>query len=224
MPIYKTKNENFFKKWSPEMAYVSGFFAADGSMIKNKRGAYFIEFKSTDKEIINKIRKTIRANLAIGEYQPKQENHNKRYRLQIGSKEIFKDLLKLGMTPNKSLTLKMPKIPDKYFSHFIRGYFDGDGNVSISHYVRRARNNKKSITILSGFTCGSKKFLEKLFTKLKKITNISSGTLYYHSKGHRLFFSVKDSLILYKFMYADTTNNLFLSRKKKIFEKYFKLR
>ena len=169
MPIYKTKNENFFKKWSPEMAYVSGFFAADGSMIKNKRGAYFIEFKSTDKEIINKIRKTIRANLAIGEYQPKQENHNKRYRLQIGSKEIFKDLLKLGMTPNKSLTLKMPKIPDKYFSHFIRGYFDGDGNVSISHYVRRARNNKKSITILSGFTCGSKKFLEKLFTKLKKL-------------------------------------------------------
>ena len=169
MPIYKTKNENFFKKWSPEMAYVSGFFAADGSMIKNKRGAYFIEFQSTDKEIINKIRKTIRANLAIGEYQPKQENHNKRYRLQIGSKEIFKDLLKLGMTPNKSLTLKMPKIPDKYFSHFIRGYFDGDGNVSISHYVRRARNNKKSITILSGFTCGSKKFLEKLFTKLKKL-------------------------------------------------------
>jgi len=44
MPIYKTKNENFFKKWTPEMAYVLGFFAADGSMVKNKRGACFIEF------------------------------------------------------------------------------------------------------------------------------------------------------------------------------------
>ncbi len=205
------------------MAYVLGFFAADGNMLKNKRGAHFIEFQSIDKEIINKIRKVLKTNLMIGEYQSEHKNYNKRYRLQIGSKEIFNDLLKLDMTPSKSLTLKMPKIPDKYFSHFVRGYFDGDGNVSISHYIRRARNNKRSITILSGFTCGSKKFLEELFTKLRELTNISGGTLYYHSNGHRLFFSVKDSLILYKFMYTRTTNNLFLPRKKKIFEKYFKI-
>ncbi len=224
MPIYKTKNENFFKKWTPEMAYVLGFFAADGNMLKNKRGAHFIEFQSTDKEIINKIRKVLKTNLAIGKYQSKYKNHNKRYRLQIGSKEIFNDLLKLGLTPNKSLTLKMPKVPNKYLSHFTRGYFDGDGNVSISYYVRRARNNKKSITILSGFTCGSKKFLEELFIKLKQLSNVFGGTLYHHSGAHRLFFSVKDSLVLYKFMYANTTNNLFLARKKKVFEKYFKLR
>jgi hypothetical protein len=48
MPIYRAKNENFFKKWSPEMAYVLGFFTADGNMLKNKRGAHFIEFNTTD--------------------------------------------------------------------------------------------------------------------------------------------------------------------------------
>jgi len=224
MPIYKIKNENFFKKWTPEMAYVLGFFAADGNMLKNKRGAYFIEFQSTDKEIIYKIRKVLKTNLAIGEYQSKHKNHNKRYRLQIGSKEMFNDLLKLGLTPNKSLTLKMPKVPDRYFSHFTRGYFDGDGNATIARYKNSKRHNKMRVTILSGFTCGSKKFLEGLFIKLRELTNISGGTLYYHSGGYRLFFSVKDSLVLYKFMYANTTNNLFLSRKKEIFEKYFKIR
>ncbi|PIP28260.1 MAG: hypothetical protein COX29_02045 [Candidatus Moranbacteria bacterium CG23_combo_of_CG06-09_8_20_14_all_35_22] len=67
MPIHKTKNENFFKKWSPEMAYVLGFFAADGCMIKNNRGAYFIEFQITDKDILLKIKKLLGSNHKITE-------------------------------------------------------------------------------------------------------------------------------------------------------------
>lgn len=224
MPIYRTKNENFFKKWTPEMAYVLGFFAADGNMLKNKRGAHFIEFTSTDKEIIDEIRNSLKSNLAIGEYQPKNKNHNKRYRLQIGSREIFNDLIKLGMTPSKSLTIKLPPVPEKHFHHFVRGYFDGDGNVTISRYIRSDRNSKKkSVTLLSGFTSGSKNFLEKLHLKLKKLAKISGGTLYYH-QGYRLYFSVNDSLLLYKFLYKNLNNNLYLSRKKKVFEKYFKIR
>jgi hypothetical protein len=42
MPIHKEINHDFFKLWTPGMAYVLGFFSADGSMIKNKRGACFI--------------------------------------------------------------------------------------------------------------------------------------------------------------------------------------
>ena len=58
MPIFKTKNENFFKAWSPDMAYVLGFFAADGSMYRTNRGTYFIEFQITDKDLLLKIRET----------------------------------------------------------------------------------------------------------------------------------------------------------------------
>lgn len=224
MPIYKKKDENFFQKWTPEMAYVLGFFAADGSMLKNKRGAHFVEFQSTEKEMIIKIKNILKSNLKMGVYQPKQKNYNKRYRLQIGSKIMFKDLIKLSMTQNKSLTLRMPKIPQKYFCHFVRGYFDGDGNVCITNYLRKSRGNKnKSVTILSGFTSGCKTFLEKLLKKLKEMAGVSGGTLYYHPNGYRLFFSVKDSLILYKFMYKEKTNGLYLPRKKKVFEKYFKI-
>lgn len=57
-------------------------------------------------------------------------------RIQISSKTLTADLLKLGCTPRKSLTLKFPN--DGIFKsndlirHFIRGYFDGDGSVFIS--------------------------------------------------------------------------------------------
>ncbi len=142
------------------------------------------------------------------------------YRLQIGSKGIFNDLLKLGLAPRKSKRIRLPFIPQEYFSHFVRGYFDGDGNVTICTYKRKARNNKLTTILQSGFISGSKKFLGDLQIKLRKIGGLLGGTLYY-SKGYRLFFSVKDSLLLYNFMYDNVNNNLFLQRKKKIFEKYF---
>ena len=51
MPVYKQVNHQFFHKWNPTMAYVLGYFAADGCMIKNKRGAHYIEFTSIDKRL-----------------------------------------------------------------------------------------------------------------------------------------------------------------------------
>jgi intein-encoded DNA endonuclease-like protein len=219
MPIFKTKNSDFFKIWSPEMAYVLGFFTADGNMIENKRGARFISIEITDKDILEQIREAIGSNHKIGVRKRKPPENNT-YRLQIGSKEMFGDLIKLGITPNKSKTIDLPIIPDEYFADFVRGYFDGDGNVAINNYIRKDRKNKISRTISSGFTSGSKNFLHNLHVKLKGIAKISGGTLNYGNGSYRLYFSVNDSWKLYKFMYNDK-NNLFLERKKDKFEKYF---
>jgi intein-encoded DNA endonuclease-like protein len=223
MPIFKKKNDDFFKKWSSEMAYVLGFFTADGNMIRNKRGAHFISIEITDRDLLIKIRTAIGSNHKIGIRKSINKRWKENYRLQIGSKAMFNDLIKLGLTPNKSKTIKLLKIPIKYFSDFVRGYFDGDGNVCISNYKRADRNFKKSRTLISGFTSGSKEFLSELFIKLKKLAKVNGGTLHEHS-GYRLYFSVKDSLIMYKFMYNNLRNNLFLLRKKKIFENYFNIK
>ena len=48
--IQRTKNGlnvDFFKKWSAEMAYVLGYFCADGGMFINPRGSKFILFQRT---------------------------------------------------------------------------------------------------------------------------------------------------------------------------------
>ncbi|MFA6974139.1 MAG: LAGLIDADG family homing endonuclease [Parcubacteria group bacterium] len=217
MSIFKKKNENFFKKWSPEMAYVLGFFAADGCMIKNNRGAHFIEFHITDRDIVVKIRKLLDSENKIA-----IRNRNTKwkigYRLQIGSKIMFEDLLSLGMTPRKSNTLKFPKVPKKYFNHFARGYFDGDGNVYANEYRRKGRK-KLSKTLLSGFTCGSEIFLKKMHREIKRLTKIIGGTLFVSRGCWHLYYSVNDSCKLYGFMY-NNAGDLFLNRKKKVFKNY----
>ena len=220
MPIQKTKNENFFKQWSPEMAYVLGFFTADGCMIKNKRGGHFIEFYIADRNILIKIRKILNSNHKIS-VRKTRDAWKTAYRLQIGSKIMFEDLLSLGLTSNKSKNVRLPFVPEKYFYHFVRGYFDGDGNVYGGHYKRANRNDKISTTLLSGFTSGSFIFLEQLQQKLKKYAGIIGGSLHERSGAYRLYYSVKDSCKLYEFMY-NTEGDLFLLRKKKIFEKYIK--
>jgi intein-encoded DNA endonuclease-like protein len=219
MPIYKTLNHNFFKSWSDNTAYVLGFFAADGSMTKNKRGAHFIEFHITDKEILEKIQLAIASSHKIAERSSGKSEHKTVYRLQIGSKAIFQDLLTLGMSPQKSLTLKFPNVPNQYLRHFVRGYFDGDGNVYFYEYQRKDRKSKVSRSLSTGFTCGSRAFLEKLQKKLQGLALLRGGSLYYHSGAYRLSYSTRDSCKLYNFMYNDG-DTLLLERKKIVFEKF----
>ena len=219
MPIFKTKNENFFKKWSSEMAYVLGFFCADGSMTQNKRGACFIEFQITDEDLLEKIKTVLGSNHKITA-RKRDPKFKTSYRLQIGSKAIFNDLINLGIVPQKSKILKFPKIPKKYLSDFVRGYFDGDGNVVVSQYNRKNRKSHKGRTMFAGFTSGSKNFLVGLQKCLQKHAFLGKGSLYFASKGHRLYYSVNDTKKLYSFMYRKLKSDLFLIRKKRIFELY----
>src|SRR3989344_9450685 len=126
MPMHRELNHDFFKKWSPDMAYVLGFFAADGSMIKKNRGAHFIEFTITDRVVLEQIQQVTNSTHRIAERE-RGGNSKTGYRLQIGSKKWFGDLTRLGLMQNKSKKLPLPKAPQKYFGDFVRGYFDGDG-------------------------------------------------------------------------------------------------
>ncbi|MBU4274629.1 hypothetical protein KKE19_02340 [Patescibacteria group bacterium] len=217
MPIFKTKNEDFFKKWTPEMAYVLGFFTADGTMIKNKRGAHFIEFEITDKDLLYKIRELFGSNHKIAE-RKRNNKWKKAFRLQIGSKEMFNDLLKLGLMPAKSKIIDLPKIPDQYFSHFVRGYFDGDGNV-LSGYFKKPDRKNKSYTLRTRFTSGSRLILDNLKIKLGNIVG-TDGSVNVSENTWRLNYGVNDSKKLFKFMYNNNkmTELIYLKRKYKIYK------
>ncbi len=220
MPTRKNVNKDFFKTWTPDMAYVLGFFAADGSMLKNKRGACFIEFQITDICVLKKIKKALGSDHKISSRQSKKNPKWKTlYRLQIGSKEIFNDLVGLGFTQAKTKTIKVPDIPVKVTSHFIRGYFDGDGCVYFKRH-RRSDNGKLSWFFSTHFTSGCEGFLKTLWKILNK-SGIEGGYLYKKERGHELVFSRRDSLALYGFMY-NNSGYLCLRRKKDIFEKAFK--
>lgn len=205
------------------MAYVLGFFAADGYMTENKRGAHFWNIQINDKELLEEIKKTIKSEHKISVKIRKKKEEKISYRLQIGSKKMYNDLYNLGMRQNKTKSLTVPKVPDNFFCHFVRGYFDGDGNVW-SGLIHKSRKTS-TISIQTVFTSCSEIFLQKIRDELEK-NNIKRGVLR-KGKGnfYRLVYSIYDSLNLYSFMYNKLgASNLFLKRKKDVFERYMKLR
>jgi intein-encoded DNA endonuclease-like protein len=226
VPIYKKVNKNFFKKWTSDMAYVLGFFAADGYITVNKRGGQFWCIQITDKELLESIKKVISAEHKISVRLPKKANESIIYRLQIGSIEMCNDLRELGFSERKTKSLAIPNVPEKYFSAFVRGYFDGDGNVW-SGTIHKSRKTR-TLVIQTVFTSCSVEFLEKMKERLH-VFNIERGVVRRGKQGkgnyYRLVYSVLNTLKLYYFMYNRLgTSDLFLQRKKDVFEKYIKLR
>lgn len=204
------------------MAYVLGFFAADGTMIANNRGAHFIEFHITDKEVLVQIRSAVGSNHKIAT-RKRNPKHKTGYRLQIGSKEWFKDLTALGFVPNKSLVMRLPPVPPKLFGHFVRGYFDGDGCVHFKKYYAKDRGKMKW-SFATRFTSGSKNFLLSLHQNLHAY-GVQGGSIYKKSKnsGYELVLSHKDSLALFRLMYDTLSHNdLYLARKYRLFRKAIK--
>ena len=219
MPIYKEVNKNFFKKWTPKMAYVLGFIFADGNIIYTKRGTWFWSLQITDEEILEDIKRSIGSTHKISK-KKKIKNNKQTYRLQVGSKDMCNDLLDLGLTERKSKTILLPKVPEKYFSDFLRGYFDGDGGVWVG--LKNKNQNTKTCTISTFFTSGSIDFLLSLQNILAD-QGLLGGSLVKKERGFDLKYSVKDSLILYKIMY-NSKCSLFLGRKKEKFEKFKRMR
>lgn len=118
---------SFFRSWSPEMAYVLGYWWADGCMyIKPSTTAHEVKFASKDREHLALIA------AVIG-----QSHHTRRvakgsdcYDMTFCSKEMYHDLLAVGGTPRKSRTTTMPVVPPVLLVHFLRGYVDGDGTLA----------------------------------------------------------------------------------------------
>ena len=119
-------------------AYIVGFIAADGALVKTKTTTTLtITIKYEDREVLEFIKSEIGNSHKLQEIKRKssfdssKNIHHIRY--TISDKNITEDLKNLGITYNKSLTLGniINNIPYIYRDAFIIGYFDGDGSVTI---------------------------------------------------------------------------------------------
>jgi intein-encoded DNA endonuclease-like protein len=217
MPIYKNYDKEFFKSWSHDMAYILGFLFADGNIVVTKRGTHFVSLYSADKEIVQAIQKCFKSDHVIS---ARTSQTGVVYRIQIGSKEWFSDLCALGLFPNKTKRMELPTIPDDFFGDFVRGYFDGDGNVW-SGYIHKKRPISL-LTLRTSFTSGSHNYLVSLKNELRR-HGVSGGSIFVSKTKHfsRLTFSLGDTLKLYKIMY-NAPHKLYLKRKKSIFKQFVK--
>ncbi|MEQ2525290.1 LAGLIDADG family homing endonuclease [Bacillaceae bacterium CLA-AA-H227] len=120
-------NENYFKVWSHEMAWVLGMFITDGTVISN---VHSIVFSQKDERILQIIVNYMDADYVLAPYGPTKQTPS----LIINSKEIKQDLAKMGIGAKKSLIVPFPNVPEEFLPSFIRGVIDGDGWVSKDGY------------------------------------------------------------------------------------------
>ncbi|MDP2685285.1 MAG: LAGLIDADG family homing endonuclease [bacterium] len=127
-------DERFFEDIdTAEKAYVLGFIWGDGH-IENRTNNHQlnIEISSRDEDILVKMKDLMSSNHLI--YRRERiRNGSRTYSssLVIPRKKIVLDLIKLGMSHNKTWDLSYPIINDNLFPHFLRGLSDSDGCISI---------------------------------------------------------------------------------------------
>jgi len=197
-------NEDFFSKWSPEMAYVLGLLMTDGCLSKVKDGSYRISLCLNDKELLEKVAKTMGSDHPIATSKSQKGLHM----YIFGREKMAQELIKLGITPRKSLTLRFPETPKLYLKDLLRGIFDGDGSV---YFNKRSPN----YPLITKFTGGSKDFIYGLESRLQ-VLGMPKRRVYEQQGKHISYmfkYSHSDSISLFKILYEGAGNGLFLGRK-----------
>ena len=128
-------NENYFENIdSHEKAYWLGFIAADGCVYETGSGSKVLSFNLNyrDKNHLDKFLKAINSTAVIKIIDGAGFGASTKIAsLQINSNKMVKDLNNLGIVQRKSLILSKPNIEEKYYYDWIRGYFDGDGSITV---------------------------------------------------------------------------------------------
>ncbi len=161
LPKNKVKIE-----WSPNFAYAIGLLTTDGNLSPDGR---HLSFTSKDIELIWLFKKCLSLKNRIGKKARGGEQVKKYYVLQFGDINFYRFLLGIGLSPNKSKTLSMIEIPDRYWWDFLRGHFDGDGTF-YSYWDPRW---KSSFMFYTEFLSASKKHIDWLRSRIHRLLNIS---------------------------------------------------
>jgi len=199
-------NDDFFKHWSCNMAYVLGFWFADGCICKRKgSGNFLIAQQTKDKYILEKILNVMGADYPVMTASTRVNGSQ----FEISSESIYNDIVSLGGMPKKSLKVRFPNVPDLFVPDFIRGVFDGDGSISVNPVNHH----------FSCYICGgSHEFLSEMQRRLKMLFEIESRLCYYQT-CFRLSFGARDVVKFGTMIYKTKQKDMLaLDRKRVKFE------
>jgi hypothetical protein len=131
-----------------DLWYVIGLIATDGNLSIDKR---HITITSKDRETLIAIKDALGfdAKKTISRKSRGTEKEKKYSALQFSDVKLYKFLESIGLTQKKSLTLGPIKVPSKYFTDFLRGVIDGDGNIQETTHTSNG-NIQWVLRIVSG--------------------------------------------------------------------------
>lgn len=182
-------NEDYFENIdSNEKAYWLGFLITDGCV--SKGNAISLTLHKKDRHILEVLEKDLGVENKIKDF-------NKEYvRFMFCCKKMVNDLEKYGIVKNKTTTVTLPNIDDKYLPSLLRGCIDGDGGIS-KHY----RNGKYEYELSF---CGNKNCVMAFNEKIKLLTSLKERNITKNNSIWRVrWFSKKEILLILKTLYHE---------------------
>lgn len=180
--------------WNANLAYIVGLITTDGSLSKDGR---HINLTSKDIEQINTFARILNLNNKVGEKNSSFNPEGKYYQIQFGNVKLYKFLLSIGLTPNKTKTLGRLKVPDRYFADFLRGHLDGDG-FTYSYWDKRWKN---SFMLYTGFVAANRSHLEWIRDKVNELYSIYGKIKSSGRSAFQLVYAKKGSILLLSKLY-----------------------
>ena len=123
-------DEDFFECIDSELkAYWLGFIMADGNVSTHR---VRINAGEKDREDLILFMQHINHSGKLGvQIQENSYAGTPIYHVRCNSHKMIQDLINLGCLPQKTGHSSLPHLSKHLIHHFIRGYFDGDGSISI---------------------------------------------------------------------------------------------
>lgn len=178
--------------WTPSIAYCVGLITSDGCLQKDGR---HLDVTSIDYEQLQNFCKALGRDLAIS--RKSNNSSTPAFRIQFSDVAFYDFLLEAGLTPAKSLTISALKIPQEYYSDFLRGLFDGDGTTY--GYVDKRWKNSNMFYV--AFSAASRSFMEYVRSANSKLIGTSAGSIRKGKRAYSLVYAKADSAKIAAFMY-----------------------
>lgn len=197
-------NEHALDRLSNDKCWLLGLIWSDGNIAYNR-----LYISSKDKQMLEDAERVVEGSGCI-------VPHGEYWALAFSNKRIVNRLRKLGMHESKSRSIGWPNLNSSQEWHFMRGVFDGDGNVYISR-------TKKGLPYLRfNIVSASPDFFEGMRCFFDK-HEIPYNTATRHDGLNRITISrTKSNMQIYENFYRHSCPCL--HRKRDIFEQWKKER
>ena len=211
--IYKINQDYFSNIQSEEQAYILGFLYADGSL--TEKYSITLTLNAKDIDILQKISNIIYGFEKINKYSKVLESGitTEYATLNIYSKKMVSDLNALGCMVNKTFFITLPKLKPELMRHFLRGYFDGDGCISLTE-------EKNRIDITSNI-----QFLADVKDYVLNTINVDFGKININKRNNKIGnIQISSSLNMKSFLdYIYSNSKIYLERKYNLYVKYLEI-
>lgn len=212
----KTGNLDLFKEAQVKNkteAYLLGLIYADGTIRIDNRKSYslVIKLQYRDKEYLKYINGLLKGHFETYPINV-EESLKKNCYCGVYNKELIIRLINLGVVQRKTYskqTFVFDNVPDILKWHFIRGYFDGNGNVMVV---------PKNKTYSFSFYSLNENLLNSFLSFFKEQGINTKSQITFEAGCYRFTVSSRLKLLQFYELLYKNCDDLYLKRKKKHFE------